>query len=38
MNSRTELQKPVVVSRLKDAQRLLSDYGLLMVDDGLLSP
>ena len=38
MNSQADLQKPAVISRLEEAQRLLRVYGLLMVEDGLLSP
>ncbi|WP_146415355.1 hypothetical protein [Crateriforma conspicua] len=38
MNSISELRKPNVVARLKEAQRLLRQYGQLMVEDGLLSP
>jgi len=38
MNSISELRKPEIVARLKNAQRLLRQYGLLMVEDGLLSP
>lgn len=38
MNSISELRKPDVFARVKDAQRLLRTYGQLMVDDGLLSP
>ncbi len=38
MNSQADLQKPAVVARLKEAQRLLRIYGPLMVEDGLLSP
>ena len=37
MNSISELRKPDVVARLKETQRLLRQYGRLMVDDGLLS-
>lgn len=38
MNSISDLRKPEVVSRLKESQRLLRQYGSLMVEDGLLSP
>ncbi len=38
MNSLAELRKPSIVARLKESQRLLRQYGLLMVEDGLLSP
>ncbi len=38
MNSISELRKPNVVARLSEAQRLLRQYGSLMVEDGLLSP
>lgn len=40
MNSISELSKPpdAVVARLKETQRLLRQYGQLMVEDGLLSP
>ena len=37
MNSISELRKPDVVARLKETQRLLRQYGRLMVEDGLLS-
>lgn len=38
MNSISELRKPDLVARLKETQRLLRQYGQLMVEDGLLSP
>jgi hypothetical protein len=38
MHSLSELRKPNVVARLSEAQRLLRQYGSLMVEDGLLSP
>lgn len=37
MHSVSELQKPDIVARVKEAQRLLRQYGPLMVEDGLLS-
>lgn len=38
MNSISELRKPAIATRVREAQRLLRTYGLLMVKDGLLSP
>ncbi len=38
MNSIAELRKPSVRIRVKEAQRLLRDYGPILVEDGLLAP
>lgn len=38
MNSLAELEKPDVKQRVELAQRLLREFGLLLVEDGLLSP
>ncbi len=38
MNSMAELEKPAIVADLKEAQRMLREYGSLLVADKLLSP
>ena len=38
MNSRDELEKPDVLSKVRDVQRLLREYGPYLVEDELLSP
>lgn len=38
LNSIAELRKPSVRGRVKEAQRLLRDYGPILVEDGLLAP
>ena len=38
MNSNSELAGPEIIVCLKEAQRLLRQYGHLMIEDGLLSP